>query len=101
MTWPTMEATRDLGEYLRKGVPLSLMLCFEWWAFEVIILMSGWLGVAVQAAQTVFLQTIIILYCAIAGQQTAIACKVGNEIGRQDIQKAKSYYAVGKIIATV
>ena len=36
----------DLTGYLNKGIPLSMMLYFEWWAFELIILMSSTLGVA-------------------------------------------------------
>lgn len=46
---PTIEATQNIREYLEKGLPLSLMLCFEWMAFKWQILMSGYLGVAEQA----------------------------------------------------
>ena len=49
MRLPSLAAFRNLSEYLRKGVPLSLMIFVEWLAFEFLILMSGALGVAEQA----------------------------------------------------
>jgi hypothetical protein len=38
-----------LYEYLALGVPLAMMLCLEWWAFEAMVLMSGYIGVDAQA----------------------------------------------------
>lgn len=49
MRLPNAYAFKNLREYLKKGVPLSLMIFFEWLAFEFLILMSGALGVAEQA----------------------------------------------------
>ena len=43
---PTKDALKNIREYLRKGLPLSFMLFFEWLSFEIMILMSGALGVA-------------------------------------------------------
>ena len=37
--------TMELGSYLRIGIPGMLMLCFEWWAFELLALFTGLLGV--------------------------------------------------------
>ena len=33
------------GEYFELAVPAALMICFEWWALEILILFSGLLGV--------------------------------------------------------
>jgi MATE family multidrug resistance protein len=35
----------DLSTYLKIGVPGMLMLCFEWWAFELLAIFTGLLGV--------------------------------------------------------
>ena len=53
------------------------MLCFEWFAFECLILMSGSFGVAQQATQTIFMNTQILFFGAIVGIQTAMACQIG------------------------
>lgn len=33
------------ANYLKIGIPGMLMLCFEWWAFELLALFTGTLGV--------------------------------------------------------
>lgn len=101
ISWPTKESCQNLGQYLQKGIPLSLMLCFEWMAFECLILMSGAIGVAEQAAQTIIMNTLILFFGFIVGIQTAVASLVGRQIGRQNIEKAKDYYHVAKLIARV
>lgn len=46
MRLPTKEVLYDLSEYLYKGIPLALMQCFEWMAFDFLVIMCGSLGVA-------------------------------------------------------
>jgi len=42
---PDWRMFKDLSGYLKLGVPSALVLCFEMWAFEFIILFAGYLGV--------------------------------------------------------
>ena len=77
------------------------MIFFEWLAFEFLIIMSGALGVAEQATQTIILNTILLFFGTVVGIQTAMACLIGQQIGCQDIEKAKAYYRMGKLIAFV
>lgn len=46
---PNARTFQGLYEYLTLGVPLAMMLCLEWWAFEAMVLMSGYIGVDEQA----------------------------------------------------
>ena len=39
------DAFRGWGTYLRFSLPSLAMLCSEWWAFEVIFVLAGVLGV--------------------------------------------------------
>ena len=41
----TKETTSGWCEYLKLGVPSTLMQCFEWWAFELIAIFAGLIGV--------------------------------------------------------
>jgi MATE family multidrug resistance protein len=43
--WYDKSVTKDVGIYLKIGIPGMLMLCFEWWAFELLALFTGLLGV--------------------------------------------------------
>lgn len=45
----------DIKTYLRIGVPGMLMLCFEWWAFELLAIFTGLLGVNQLAAEVVII----------------------------------------------
>ena len=45
--WPDYRSFIGLSEYLKLGIPQTIMLCTEWWAFEVIALATGYLGVKV------------------------------------------------------
>ncbi|OEL31484.1 Protein DETOXIFICATION 17 [Dichanthelium oligosanthes] len=42
-TWTafSMEAFRALGQYTDLAIPSAMMLCLEWWSFELVILLSG------------------------------------------------------------
>uniref|UniRef100_A0A453FCX8 Protein DETOXIFICATION n=1 Tax=Aegilops tauschii subsp. strangulata TaxID=200361 RepID=A0A453FCX8_AEGTS len=40
-TPPTIKAFRGVGVFLRLALPSALMICLEWWSFELLILMSG------------------------------------------------------------
>jgi len=42
-TWqkPGMAMFSGWGRYLSYGVPAAVMICMEWWAYEVVIFMSG------------------------------------------------------------
>lgn len=42
---PDRRVFNDLVPYLKLGLPISMMLCFEWWSFEVIVLFAGYMGV--------------------------------------------------------
>ncbi len=39
-----------LREYLGISLPATIMICAEWWGFEVLALIAGIIGVAAQAS---------------------------------------------------
>ena len=48
-------AFRGWCTYLKISVPATVMICAEWWAFEVLIVVAGTLGVASLAASTILM----------------------------------------------
>mgnify|MGYP000904570346 CR=1 FL=1 len=46
---------KDICNYLKIGVPGMLMLCFEWWAFELLAIFTGLLGVDQLATEVVII----------------------------------------------
>merc|ERR1712070_588499 len=47
--WPDMDAFKEWKKYLSLSIPSTLMLCPEWWAFELLVCFAGWIGVNEQA----------------------------------------------------
>ncbi|KAK3004061.1 hypothetical protein RJ639_019313 [Escallonia herrerae] len=37
----SMEILHGIGEFFRFAIPAAVMLCLEWWSFELLILLSG------------------------------------------------------------
>lgn len=42
---PDSRMFTNIGQYLVLGVPSAAMMCLEWWAYEVMTLMAGYIGV--------------------------------------------------------
>ena len=47
--FPTLESFKEWGQYFRLAIPLVLLLCAEWWLFELMIILAGILGITEQA----------------------------------------------------
>ena len=43
-------------EFISLGLPGTVMLCSEWWAFEFLTIMATFLGTAAVDAETIVLQ---------------------------------------------
>ena len=47
--FPTMESFREWKAYFKLSIPATVMLCAEWWSFELTVILAGILGVIEQA----------------------------------------------------
>ena len=49
-------------EYLEISAPATLMICAEWWCFEILIILSGYVGVPDEGAQVILLSILALLF---------------------------------------
>ena len=42
---PNASSLQGWGEYLRLGIPTMLIECSDWWAFEILLVLAGFIGV--------------------------------------------------------
>ena len=61
--WPDKRMFKDIRQYLELGIPASLSLCFDWWAYEIMILFCGLIGVNEQAGQIIIQNFYTLLFC--------------------------------------
>ncbi|KAJ3151150.1 hypothetical protein HK101_001917, partial [Irineochytrium annulatum] len=72
---------RQLWLFVKLGAPDVLMVCSEWWAFEVLALFSGILGPQYLAAQTIVLNASSLMYMIPLGLSISATTRIGNALG--------------------
>ena len=70
-------ALDGIWEYYRIGIPNAIMSCFEWWAYEVMTLLAGYISVDAQAAQVVTMNLVALMFMIALGMQQAVGSHVG------------------------
>lgn len=76
-----MTALKEWGAYLRVGIPGAFMLCFEWWAFELLAIFTGYMGVEALAAEVVIINLVSTIFMMPLGISFAASSLTGNFIG--------------------
>ncbi|KAH9650442.1 protein DETOXIFICATION 12 [Citrus sinensis] len=97
----SMELFRGIGEFFHFAIPSAVMVCLEWWSFELLILMSGLLPnpqletsvLSVWYVDIDFSQYYSNPLCNPYGLGAAV--RVSNELGAGNVQRARvAVYAV-------
>ncbi|KAL3849056.1 hypothetical protein ACJIZ3_010938 [Penstemon smallii] len=96
------EAFHDLLGYLRIAVPSALMICLEYWSFEMVVLLSGLLSnpKLETSVLSISLNTCWMVYTISVGIGGAISTRVSNELGAGRPQNARLAVRVASIFAT-
>ncbi|KAF9290054.1 hypothetical protein BGZ68_008012 [Mortierella alpina] len=87
--------------FMKLALPGVMMVCTEWWAFEVVSLAASYLGTVALAAQSVVVQTSGLLYTIPFGISIAASNRVGNLIGMGDARSAKISSRVSIALAII
>ncbi|XP_008446676.1 protein DETOXIFICATION 12-like [Cucumis melo] len=87
----SMELFQGIRDFFSLAVPSAVMVCLEWWSFELIILLSGLLPnpELETSVLSVCLQTIASLYSIAYGLGAAGSTRVSNELGAGNPQAAR------------
>ncbi|KAA0720306.1 Multidrug and toxin extrusion protein 1 [Triplophysa tibetana] len=85
--WSTV-SLQEWGSYMKLAIPSTLMLCFEWWVYEIGGFLAGMLGEVDLAAQHVLLELGTITYMFPLGVHAAACVRVGNALGAGDTNRA-------------
>ena len=83
---------KDWGIFLSYGIPAALMLCLEWWSYEICAVFAGMLSIEELAANVVLFNLIGIMYAIPNGISFALGTLVGNSLGEGKSERSKKYY---------
>ena len=86
-TWvfPDSRTFMNLGSFLKIGIPGALMLCFEWWVFELLAIFSGLMGVAPLAAEVIVINVVTFIFMIPLGTSYASSAFTGYFLGEGKI----------------
>jgi MATE family multidrug resistance protein len=87
-------ALQEWPQFIKLGLPGTVMLCSEWWAFEFLMLLATFLGTPQVAAQAIMLQISSISFMVPLGIGVTCASFVGNAIGAGKVALAQQ---IGKL----
>ncbi|KAM8976568.1 multidrug and toxin extrusion protein 2-like [Pelodytes ibericus] len=90
-TWGgwSKDCLQEWGSFIRLAIPSMLMVCIEWWSFEIGGFLAGLISVVELGAQAIMLELATAAYMIPAGFSVAASVKVGNALGAGDINQAK------------
>uniref|UniRef100_A0A1D1Y895 MATE efflux family protein 9 n=2 Tax=Anthurium amnicola TaxID=1678845 RepID=A0A1D1Y895_9ARAE len=97
----TREAFQNVNEFLRLAIPSAVMICLEWWSYELLILMSGLLPnpQLETSVLSICLTTISTLYAIPYGIGAAASTRVSNELGAGNPRGAQTSVCVSMLVA--
>nr|XP_029509314.1 multidrug and toxin extrusion protein 1-like [Oncorhynchus nerka] len=102
-TWAgwSSEALQEWDSYMQLAIPSTLMVCFEWWIWEIGGFLAGMLGEVDLAAQHVLLEIGAITYMFPLGVHAAACVRVGNALGAGDTSRALLTCKVALVLSGV
>ncbi|CAN6687150.1 unnamed protein product [Malus baccata var. baccata] len=80
-----------IGPLVKLAVPSCLGICLEWWWYEIVIVMAGYLPnpTMAVAATGILIQTTSMMYTVPLALSGCVSARVGNELGCGKPYKAK------------
>ncbi|KAK9934657.1 hypothetical protein M0R45_021793 [Rubus argutus] len=93
---------KALENFLRFAIPSAVMICLEWWSFELLTLLAGFLPnpELETSVLSVSLATITSLYTIPEALGAAVSTRVSNELGAGNPQAAR-LVVVASMLLTV
>lgn len=85
------EIVNGMREFFQFAIPSAVMICLEWWSFELLILLSGLLPnpQLETSVLSICLNTISTLYAIPFGLSGAVSTRVSNQLGAGNPQGAR------------
>ncbi|KAI0522801.1 hypothetical protein KFK09_005186 [Dendrobium nobile] len=93
---PSMAAFKGISQFLKLAIPSAVMICLEWWSFELLVLLSGFLPNPrlETSVLSICLTSIAMLYNIPYGIGCAASTRISNELGAGNPEGARLAFRV-------
>ncbi|XP_040892157.1 multidrug and toxin extrusion protein 1-like [Toxotes jaculatrix] len=90
-TWGgwSLDCLQEWGPFVQLAIPSMLMLCLEWWMFEVGGFLAGVISEAELGAQSITYELAVVAYMFPLGFSAAASVRVGNALGAGNTEQAR------------
>ncbi|NXH14111.1 S47A1 protein, partial [Bucco capensis] len=90
-TWGgwSSECLLEWDTFTNLAIPSMLMMCIEWWTYEIGSFLIGLLSVVELSAQSIIYEVSVVAFMIPLGLGTAASVQVGNALGAGDMETAK------------
>ncbi|KAM9320072.1 multidrug and toxin extrusion protein 2-like [Gastrophryne carolinensis] len=90
-TWGgwSKDCLQEWGAFFRLAIPSMLMVCIEWWSFEIGGFLAGLVSVVALGAHAIMLELATAAYMARASIGVAANVRIGNALGAGNVEQAK------------
>uniref|UniRef100_A0A8C6K946 Multidrug and toxin extrusion protein n=1 Tax=Nothobranchius furzeri TaxID=105023 RepID=A0A8C6K946_NOTFU len=90
-TWAgwSLDCLQEWGPFIKLAIPSMLMLCLEWWMFELGGVLCGVISEVELGTQSITYQLVVIAYMFPFGISAAASVRVGNALGAGNVEQAK------------
>eukprot|EP00758_Cryptobia_borreli_P017056 Tbor_TRINITY_DN6158_c0_g2::TRINITY_DN6158_c0_g2_i8::g.22038::m.22038/K03327/TC.MATE, SLC47A, norM, mdtK, dinF; multidrug resistance protein, MATE family len=102
-SWPATQELRSISglkSFLKVGIPSLLSTCSEWWAFEVLYIISASIGVHVIAEFSLFSTISLSMFSVSVAVSVAASVRVGNSLGANQPDLARQYAIISMYMST-
>ncbi|KAM8955828.1 multidrug and toxin extrusion protein 2 [Lycaon pictus] len=101
-TWAgwSRQCLQDWGSFFSLAIPSMLMICIEWWAYEIGTFLMGLISVLDLSSQAIIYELATIVYMIPLGLSNAVCVRVGTALGAADTVQAKRS-AISGMLCTV
>ncbi|XP_042287259.1 multidrug and toxin extrusion protein 1-like isoform X2 [Thunnus maccoyii] len=102
-TWDgwSRECLQEWGPFLHLAIPSMLMLCLEWWLYEIAGFLAGMISEVELGAQSIIYELATIAYMFPMGISVAASVRVGNALGAGNTEQAKLSSKVSVVCALI
>ncbi|KAK1331721.1 hypothetical protein QTO34_009695 [Cnephaeus nilssonii] len=101
-TWAgwSVQCLQDWGPFFSLALPSMLMICIEWWAYEIGSFLMGLLSIVDLSAQAIIYEVSTVTYMIPMGLSISVCVRVGTSLGAADTVQAQRSAASG-VLCTV
>ncbi|XP_058561615.1 multidrug and toxin extrusion protein 2-like isoform X2 [Neofelis nebulosa] len=89
------QCLQDWGPFFSLAIPSMLMVCMEWWAYEIGSFLMGLLSVLDLSGQAIIYELATAVYMIPLGLSNAVCVRVGMALGAADTVQAKRWAKSG------